>query len=60
MYVRYCVNTKIFTYRNSVSVKDQMLDTLPPEVLGFIIGRHMGYLLQDRTVNTHVVIFLNL
>ena len=34
-----------------------MLDNLPPVVLGFIIGRHMGYLLQDRTVNTHVVIF---
>ena len=57
---RYCLNIKIFTYRNSVSAKDQMLDNLPPEVLGFIIGRQMGYLLQDRTVNTHVVLFLNL
>ena len=37
-----------------------MLDNLPPEVLDFISGRHMGYLLQDRTVNTHVVLFLNL
>ena len=51
---------KIVTYRNSVSAKDQILDNLPPEVLGFIIGRHMGYLLQDRTVNTNVVLFLYL
>ena len=48
------LNTKIYTYRNSVCAKDQMLDNLPPEVLGFIIGRHMDYLLQDRTVNTHM------